>query len=83
MGLGTLARCLDFIDLNKHEQSFELPYTKQIKQADDALVRLALLKEQCARCLIELRSPTSVDQFQSSVEGLCKGLGKSEAVLFE
>ena len=61
MGLGTTARCLQFIDLNKHEQSFELPYTQQIKQADDALGRLMFLKDQCAKCLIDLRSPRSVD----------------------
>lgn len=37
--LGNLG-CIQFIDLNKNEQPFHLPYASQIKRCDDALKNL-------------------------------------------
>jgi hypothetical protein len=45
--LGTHARCLQFIDLNRHTQSFKLPHTLQIKQCEETLIKLNNLLDLC------------------------------------
>ena len=80
---GTKARSLQFVDLNKHEQSFALTYTPQIKLCDETLSRLRQLDEECAKARITLKKPRDLDDFRRGLQALCRIQGKSEHVIFE
>lgn len=49
--------CAHFIDLNKNEQPFDLPYTLRIKMCDDAERRLVFLIQECKDNRIRVNKP--------------------------
>lgn len=52
-----------FIDMNKGEQPFNLPYASRIKLCDEAERRLAFLLSKCKEHHIPIKKPESVEQF--------------------
>ena len=59
--LGTNARCVQFIDLNRNEQSFNLPHTFQIKTCDESLNKLQFLMKECKKVHLDLQRPRDLD----------------------
>ena len=61
--MGSEARCIQFVDLNRNEQSFNLPYTPQIKACDETLQKLKYLIDECSKAHITLNKPRDLNQF--------------------
>ena len=59
-----------FIDLNKDEPVFHLPYTKQIKDCEIAERKLQFLKDQCGKCYITLTPPANIDVFLQQIKNI-------------
>ena len=52
-----------FIDLNKEESPYNLPYTKQIKQCEDTERKLTYLLNQCKAHRVDVDPPTDIEGF--------------------
>lgn len=52
-----------FLDLNKDEAPHNLPFTKQIKQCEEAERKLAYLQDQCRRHYVTINPPETIDGF--------------------
>ena len=52
-----------FIDLNRDDGPHSLPFTKQVKQCEEAERKLSYLQEQCRRHLVKTSPPDNVDGF--------------------
>lgn len=52
-----------FIDLNREEAPHTLPFTKQVKQCEEAERKLAYLQDQCKKHLVTLTPPQDIDGF--------------------
>jgi len=59
--LGTKAKCMQFIDLNREEQVFKLPYAKKLTQCDEALRDLKFLMNEGTRLRIEFKPPSDLE----------------------
>ena len=81
--LGSSARCLQFVDLNRNEQSFNLPYTPQIKLCEETLSRLKYLIDECGKAHIDLNKPRDLQQFNQSLHKLTMSRQTSEGVIFD
>ena len=81
--MGSEARCIQFVDLNRNEQSFNLPYTPQIKACDETLQKLKYLIDECGKAHITLNKPRDLNQFNQSLHKLTLSRQTSEAVIFD
>ena len=52
-----------FIDLNKEESPYNLPYTSQIKTCEEAERKLAFLLDQCKKNFISVSPPENIEGF--------------------
>ena len=52
-----------FLDLNKEESPYDLPYTTQIKQCEALEPKLDMLISQCKKFYLRVRPPKDVDEF--------------------
>lgn len=52
-----------FLDLNKEEAPHSLPFTKQVKQCEEAERKLAYLQDQCRRHFVQITPPDNIDGF--------------------
>lgn len=77
------SQALQIIDINRNEQPFSLPYSKQLKQCEDALRNLSFLEAECKRFRVPLRQPKDTALFESALEELTYEKGMSQAFLFE
>mmetsp|Transcript_19651 Transcript_19651/g.14365 ORF Transcript_19651/g.14365 Transcript_19651/m.14365 type:complete len:86 (-) Transcript_19651:1368-1625(-) len=50
-----------FVDLNKGEQPFNLPYTGQIKRCEEAERRLLNIMAECNTLRVPIQKPKSID----------------------
>jgi hypothetical protein len=66
--LGTKARCLQFIDLNREEQVFKLPYAKQLTTCDDALRQLKFLINEGKKLKIDFKPPSDLESFSQTLK---------------
>mmetsp|Transcript_35448 Transcript_35448/g.47910 ORF Transcript_35448/g.47910 Transcript_35448/m.47910 type:complete len:118 (-) Transcript_35448:1331-1684(-) len=57
-----------FIDLNKNEQPFDLPYTSRIKMCDDAERKLNFLIQECKDNRIRVNKPVSGENFEELIK---------------
>ena len=57
-----------FIDLNKNEQPFDLPYTARIKMCDDAERRLNFIIQECKENRIRVNKPHSQENFEELIK---------------
>lgn len=72
-----------FINLNEHEQAFNLPYVDLIKRCDDAERRLVYLTAKCEQFNIKLKAAESPEQLQHLISEIAKSRGKSKELLFD
>ena len=52
-----------FIDLNKEESPYNLPYTTQVKQCEETERKLSYLMDQCRRHYVRVNRPESIRGF--------------------
>lgn len=52
-----------FIDLNKEESPYNLPYTAQIKSCEETERKLAMLLDQCKKNFIKVTPPEDISGF--------------------
>lgn len=52
-----------FIDLNRDEPPHTLPFTKQVKQCEEAERKLAYLQAECKRHYVKITPPDNIDGF--------------------
>ena len=57
-----------FIDLNKDETPYNLPYTAQVKACEEAERKLAYLREQCNQNLIKINPPKDIKTFMHQLK---------------
>ena len=80
--LGDMDTC-HFIDLNKNEQPFALPYTARIKLCDDTERRLIYLMNECKANRIRIRKPQSVDIFNNNIKAIRQQKKSAMDLLFD
>lgn len=56
-----------FIDLNKNEQAFALPYAQRIKLCDETERKILFLIQKCNDYKIKIHKPASVDTFKAKI----------------
>jgi vacuolar-type H+-ATPase subunit I/STV1 len=59
-----------FVDLNKNEQAFDLPYQARIKLCEEAEKRVNYLLGKCAEYRIQIHKPASMEAFNRKLEAL-------------
>jgi len=57
--MGAMSSC-HFIDLNKNEQAFLLPYAARIKAAEDCERKIEYLLEKCKEARIRIIKPKDI-----------------------
>ena len=80
--LGHMAVC-HFVDLNKSEQPFNLPYATRIKLAEEAERRLAYLIAKCKEMRIKINKPKDVPTFKANILAIAAEKKKATNLLFE
>lgn len=59
--------CFDFVDLNKGEQVFNLPFGHYLKRCEDVLRSLSILDQEWYNMGIQLKGPKSLEDFYRSI----------------
>lgn len=72
-----------FIDLNKNEQPFNLPYAQRIKLAEETERRIHYLIQKCKELRIKIYRPKSAEYFAKKIEQLQEAKGKGKDMLFD
>ena len=72
-----------FIDLNKDEQPYQLPYTSQIKSCEDSERKLQYLLDQCKKYFIETKPPEDTEAFMAQVDRIKDNKQKALNLLLE
>lgn len=72
-----------FIDMNKNEQPFNLPYASRIKMCDEAERRLAFLLSKCKEYHIKITKPDSVKAFTENISSVGNEKKKAMHLLFD
>lgn len=80
--LGDMDSC-HFIDLNKNEQPFALPYTARIKLCDDTERRLIYLMNECKANRVRIRKPQSVEIFNNNIKAIRQQKKSAMDLLFD
>jgi V-type H+-transporting ATPase subunit a len=80
--LGKL-NALHFIDLNVHEQPFNLTFAHWVKRCDDTLRRISFIKEECIRLNVTLQKPKDAQSFLENINAVYRNRKKSSSFYFE
>lgn len=72
-----------FIDLNKNEQPFNLPYATRIKLAEETERRIHYLIQKCNELRIRIYRPKSAEFFANKIAQLQEDKGKGKDMLFD
>lgn len=80
--LGKL-KSLDFVDLNKGEQPFNLPYGHTLKRCEEVLRNLLTLELECKNLGITLKAPRSTKEFSDTVSTLEASMKKTHSSFFD
>jgi hypothetical protein len=59
---------VQFLDLNRDEAPFKLPYTTQVKQCEESERKLDYLEAQCKANYVNIVPPRNADQFLSQIK---------------
>jgi hypothetical protein len=57
-----------FVELNKDEAPHSLPFTKQVKQCEEAERKLQFLYEQCKKHFVTVTPPENIDGFLNQLK---------------
>ena len=72
-----------FVDLNKSEQPFNLPYATRIKSCEEAERRLAYLINKCKEMRIRISRPKDVSTFKQNIAKIAEERKKAPQMLFD
>ena len=72
-----------FMDLNKGEQTFHLPYTSQLRRCDETLRRIDIMASECKKLKIKVPKVGSVENFQTALDKVKHDRRKAENVLLD
>lgn len=72
-----------FVDLNKNEQPFMLPYQQRIRICDETERKINYLISKCKEYRIQLFYPNSIEVFESRVADLSEEMRKANHLLFD
>jgi hypothetical protein len=74
---------LHFIDLNKGENNFHLPYYGQLGRCEQAIRGLDIIAAECKKLKIKVPKVGSVEQFQTALDRVLAERRKAENVLLD
>lgn len=57
-----------FIDLNREESPFNLPYTYQVKSCEESERKLQYLLDQCKKYFVKVQPPATIDAFLTQIK---------------
>ena len=72
-----------FLDLNKNEQPFNLPYAPQIRRCDETKRRILFLINKCKENFIKINKPQNVEIFQRNISTIESDKKKGHDLLFD
>lgn len=72
-----------FLDLNKGEQPFNLPYANQIRRCDETERRILFLINKCKENRIKINKPKNVDVFSRNIGAIESDKKKGHDLLFD
>lgn len=72
-----------FLDLNKGEQPFNLPYAPQIRRCDETERRILFLISKCKEYRILINKPKNVDVFSRNISTIESDKKKGHDLLFD
>lgn len=72
-----------FIDLNKSEQPFNLPYASRIKLCDETERKIHYLIQRCREMRIRIKKPSSVEVFSENIASIENSKKKAMHLLFD
>jgi len=72
-----------FIDLNKGEQPFNLPYANQIKASEETERRLVYLINECKEYRIKIQRPDNIEAFNKSYSLFQNKMNRTSSLVFE
>jgi len=72
-----------FIDLNREESPYSLPYTKQIKECEDTERKLSYLLSESKKNLVDINPPENIDGFLRQLKIISDTKRKALNLLFE
>ena len=74
---------VQFLDLNRDEQPFNLPYTTQVKQCEESQRKRAYLEQSCAKNYVKVIPPKVIDQYLSAIQQYKEKENKAQQLLIE
>lgn len=74
---------IQFIDLNRGEQTFNLPYGHQIKRCEEALRDLMILTRECRNWDVHLEGPVNIEEMEDCIRRIEKEAGQTNSALFD
>lgn len=80
--LGKLA-CLQFVDVNGIEQTYNRPYNAIIRRCDEALQKIKNIELLCGTYNKKLKQPSSIDFFQANLQQSIASQGLGPMAYFE
>jgi len=72
-----------FIDLNKNENAFSLPYATRVKLCDETERRIQFLIKKCKDNDIKINKPANVDVFARNIAAIEQEKKKAMHLLFD
>ena len=72
-----------FINLNKGEQPFNLPYANQIKRCEETERRLLYILGQCKSLGVRIVKPRDIESFLTSLNEIRSARKRAANLLFE
>ncbi|CDW80575.1 v-type atpase 116kda subunit family protein [Stylonychia lemnae] len=80
--LGNL-NLVHFIDLNRGEQPFNLPYANQIKRCEETERRIMYILNECKHLKVKIQKPKSIKSFLEALSAVKNAKNKASNLLFE
>ena len=80
--LGRLS-CLQFIDMNNKDQSYNRTYSGLVRRCDESLRKIQFIETLCEKHKRKLRMPNSVNEFLHDIELNIGNTGKDTMAYFE
>jgi V-type H+-transporting ATPase subunit a len=74
---------LDFIDLNRTDQAFNLPYGNTLKRCEEVLRNLIILQSECNKLNVTLTAPESIDDFDKVISVIEMEMKKKASSFFD
>ncbi|CAI2384160.1 unnamed protein product [Moneuplotes crassus] len=75
--------CIQFIDLNKREQSFNLVYGKEIKRCEETLRNLQILIQESSAWKIPMTTPKTIQELEKALTKIQAKPGQTNSAIFD